>query len=181
MAQIARPESTAWQDWQDLYDFIDQIAIDLGIMTLIDRPESTAWLDWQDLYDFIDRLRADIDISNGIFFQDSDPGAVGTRAVWVDFANERVGIRNDDNTAWNFYSAAGGIGVIGSSGYGIGEYGNIPWDETAVNSSVLTSTPSLGLYKPLYATVGWGTWWNANLDKIEALNVRLLAAEAAVL
>jgi hypothetical protein len=29
MAPVARPESTAWRDWQDLYDFIDQLRIDV--------------------------------------------------------------------------------------------------------------------------------------------------------
>lgn len=116
-----------------------------------------------------------------IFFQDADPGAVGVNAIWVNLVNDRIGIRDLTNTSWSFFSTGGGIGAIGSTGYGLGGYGDVAWDETIVNSTVYTTTPSLGLLKPMYATVGWGTGLSINMDKIEALNVRLLAVEAAVL
>lgn len=116
-----------------------------------------------------------------IFIQATDPGGVGgINSVWIDFANMRVGVRDLTNTFWNFYDASGGIGLIGSSGYGVGPFGDVVWDETVVNSSVFTTTPSLGLLKPMYATVGWGTAINTDMDKAEALNVRLLALEAAI-
>jgi hypothetical protein len=68
----------------------------------------------------------------------------------------------------------------GGSGYGVGPFGEVSWDTTAVDPSVFTTTPNLSLRKPKYATVGWAAAMNANMDLIEALNVRLLAVEAGV-
>lgn len=71
------------------------------------------------------------------------------------------------------------VSTSNSSGFGLGAFGQVPWDETPVDSRVYTRTKNLGLFKPLYATVGWGGLYNQNLDIVDTLNKRLLALEAA--
>jgi len=66
------------------------------------------------------------------------------------------------------------------SGFGVGEYGNVPWDVTVVGSGAYT-TLSNGVHVPNYATVGWGKEINETfLIPLNDLISRIAALEAAI-
>jgi len=74
----------------------------------------------------------------------------------------------------SFFGGGGGMGGGTLSGYGVGGYGQVPYDTTMLTHG-FTTTPNMTLRKQPYGTIGWAANLNDMADKVDALAARITA------
>src|SRR5262249_44037456 len=73
-----------------------------------------------------------------------------------------------------FGGGGGGGGGCTISGFGVGGYGQVPYDTMGLTHG-FTTTPHMALRKQPYGTIGWGANLNDMFDKADALAARITA------